>query len=149
LAALADKYAVVRSLAHRENNHLVATHHLLTGYPQPGAFFDKVASRDDWPAYSAGLNYLQPRNDGVPSGVNLPTFLVEGPLTWRGQHGGFLGPAHDPWQLTKDPNAADFRVDNLRMAPGIDVNQLDDRRALLAEANRQKEYLSQQAEGRR
>jgi hypothetical protein len=49
LAARADKYALVRSLAHRENNHLVATHHVLTGHQQPGAFFDKVASRDDWP----------------------------------------------------------------------------------------------------
>src|SRR5207248_6042041 len=77
LAARADRYAVVRSLAHRENNHLVATHHVLTGYPQPGAFFDKVASRTDWPCYSAGLNYLRPRGDGLPSGVNLPTFLVE------------------------------------------------------------------------
>ncbi len=38
LAAHADKYAVVRSLAHRENNHLMATHHLLTGHLQPGRF---------------------------------------------------------------------------------------------------------------
>src|SRR5207253_6121854 len=81
LAARSDKYALVRSLAHRENNHLVATHHVLTGYPQPGAFFDRVASRTDWPSYSAGLNYLRPRDDGIPTGVNLPTFLMEGPLT--------------------------------------------------------------------
>ncbi|MGH7224602.1 MAG: DUF1501 domain-containing protein, partial [Gemmataceae bacterium] len=40
LAVRSDKYAVVRSMAHRENNHLVATHHVLTGYKQPGAFFD-------------------------------------------------------------------------------------------------------------
>src|SRR4029079_8097531 len=32
LAALAHKYALVRSLSHRENNHLVATHHVLTGH---------------------------------------------------------------------------------------------------------------------
>ena len=96
LAARADKYAVVRSLSHRENNHLVATHHVLTGHQMPGAFFDKVASRDDWPSYSSARDYLRPRNDGVPSGVNLPTFLMEGPLTWPGQHAGFLGPKHDP-----------------------------------------------------
>src|SRR6267378_3341755 len=28
LAARADKFALVRTLAHRDNNHLVATHHL-------------------------------------------------------------------------------------------------------------------------
>src|SRR5262249_28253457 len=149
LAARADKYAVVRSLSHRENNHLVATHHVLTGYPQPGAFFDKIASRTDWPCYSAGLNYLRPRNDGLPSGVNLPTFLVEGPLTWPGQHAGFLGPRHDPWQITRDPNAPDFRMDSLRLAPGLEVDRLDDRRALLGQVDRQRQALAEQAEGRR
>ena len=110
---------------HRDNNHLVATHHVLTGHQQPGAFFDKVASRDDWPCYAAALDYLGPRDDGVPSGVNLPTFLMEGPLIWPGQHAGFLGPKHDPWQITRDPNAPDFRVDNLRLPPGLDVDRLE------------------------
>jgi hypothetical protein len=146
LAARADRYALVRTLSHRENNHLVATHHVLTGHPQPGAFFDKVASRTDWPCYSSGLSYLRPRNDGVPSGVNLPTFLLEGPLTWPGQHAGLLGPGHDPWQITRDPNAADFRVDSLRLAPGLEVSRLDDRRALLDEVNRQQQGLAGQAE---
>jgi hypothetical protein len=149
LAARADKYAVVRSLAHRENNHLVATHHLLTGYQQPGAFFDKVASRDDWPAYSSGLHYLRPRNDGIPTGVNLPTFLMEGPLTWPGQHAGFLGPKHDPWQISRDPNAADFRVESVRLAPGLEIERLRDRRALLEQVDRQQKQFDEMAECRR
>ena len=118
LAVRSDKYAVVRTLAHRDNNHLVATHHVLTGHQQPGAFFDKVASRDDWPSYSSALDFLRPRHDGVPSGVNLPTFLMEGPLVWPGQHAGFLGPRNDPWQITRDPGAADFGMDSLRPAEG-------------------------------
>jgi hypothetical protein len=149
LAARADKYVVVRSLAHRENNHLVATHHLLTGHPQPGAFFDKVASRDDWPAYSSGLHYLRPRHDGIPTGVNLPTFLMEGPLIWPGQHAGFLGPKHDPWQITHDPNAADFRVDSVRRAPGLEIDRLRDRRALLDQVDRQQRRFDELAECRR
>jgi hypothetical protein len=149
LAARADKYALVRSLAHRENNHLVATHHLLTGHPQPGAFFDKVASRDDWPCYSSALNYLRSHADGLPSGVNLPTFLVEGPLTWPGQHAGFLGPKHDPWQITGNPNSSDFRVNSLRLAPGLEVSRLYDRRSLLDQVNQQQEHLRDLAVGRR
>jgi uncharacterized protein (DUF1501 family) len=149
LAARADRYALVRSLAHRENNHLVATHHVLTGHPQPGAFFDKVASRDDWPAYSSALDYLRPRHDGIPSGVNLPTFLMEGPLTWPGQHAGFIGPKHDPWQITRDPNSSAFRVDSVRLAPGIEVDRLRDRQALLDQVNRQQKQYADLAEGRR
>jgi hypothetical protein len=149
LAARADRYAIVRSLAHRDNNHLVATHHVLTGHQQPGAFFDKVASRDDWPSYASALAYLRPRNDGIPSGVNLPTFLMQGPLTWPGQHAGFLGPRHDPWQITHDPNTPDFRVDNLRLAPGIEVTRLNDRRALLEQVDRHQERFAELAAARR
>jgi Protein of unknown function (DUF1501) len=149
LSARNDKYALVRSLAHRENNHLVATHHLLTGHPQPGAFFDKVASRDDWPSYSSALNYLRPRHDGIPSGVNLPTFLMEGPLVWPGQHAGFLGPRYDPWQITRNPNAPDFRVESLRLSPGLDVSRLGDRSALLDQVNHQQERLADLAAARR
>ena len=145
LAARTDKYAIVRTLAHRDNNHLVATHHLLTGHQQPGAFFDKVASRDDWPNYSSALDYLRPRSDGLPTGVNLPTFLMEGPLTWPGQHAGILGPRHDPWQITRDPGAADFGMESLRPAAGLEVNRLEDRRSLLAEIDSQQAWLANQA----
>lgn len=149
LAARSDKYAIVRSLSHRENNHLVATHHVLTGNPQPGAFFDKVASRDDWPSYSSALHYFRPRHDGIPTGVNLPTFLMEGPLTWPGQHGGFLGPKHDPWQITSDPNSPNFRVDSVRLAPGLEIERLHNRRALLEEVDHQCRQFEELAECRR
>ena len=68
--------------------------------------------------YASALDRLRPRHDGVPGGVHLPTFLVEGPLTWPGQHAGFLGPRHDPWQINADPNRRHFRVDGL---PAADV----------------------------
>src|SRR5437764_4353661 len=149
LAARADRYALIRSMAHRENNHLVATHHVLTGHPQPGAFFDKVASRDDWPSYASTLDYLHPRGDGLPTGVNLPTFLVEGPLTWPGQHAGFLGPRHDPWQITRDPSLPGFGMDSLQPAEGIDVTRLGDRRSLLAELDARQAQLASVAKARR
>lgn len=149
LAARANKYAIVRSLSHNDNNHLMSTHHVLTGEKQPGGFFDKVASRDDWPCYSAGLAFLRPRGDGLPSGVNLPTFLREGPLTWPGQHAGLLGPNYDPWQITGDPSKPDFRVDALTLAPGIDVSQLGRRQTLLDEVNRQQTQLGEVAQSLR
>ncbi len=149
LAARADKYAVVRSFSHNDNNHLMSTHHVLTGEKQPGGFFDKVASRDDWPAYSSGLAYLRPRTDGLPTGVNLPTFLREGPLTWPGQHAGFLGPVYDPWQIVGDPSKPDFRVDALTLAQGLDVSRLGRRQNLLAEVNRAQAQLADIGQTRR
>ncbi len=149
LAQQAHRYALVRSLSHNDNNHLMSTHHVLTGEKQPGGFFDKVASRDDWPCYSSALQFLRPRNDGLPSGVNLPTFLMSAPLTWPGQHSGFLGPNYDPWQITGDPNSNDFRVDALTLMQGIDVERLDRRQSLLNEVNIQQRALEDVAQSRR
>jgi hypothetical protein len=136
LAARTDRLAIVRSLSHRDYNHLTATHQLLTGNLMPGAVPDKIASRADWPCYAGGLDHLRPRNDGVPSGVNLPTFLMEGPLTWPGQHAGFLGSRHDPWQIRQDPNLPTFRVEGLGLPEGFGVERLESRRSLLDEINR-------------
>ena len=133
LAAHADELAIVRSMSHPQTNHLNATHQILTGHSQPGAFFDKIASRTDYPCYASALDYLRPRPDGVPSGVLLPTFLMEGPLVWPGQHAGFLGSKHDPWQIKQDPSKPDFRVENASLPVGFSVEQLDRRRNLLDE----------------
>src|SRR5262245_12838743 len=146
LAARSDKFAVVRSLSHRENNHLVATHHVLTGHMQPGAFFDKIASRDDLPNYAAGTAYFRSPPEGTPVGVNLPTYLMEGPLLWPGQYAGFLGPKYDIMQVTNDPNRPDFKIENLRPAAGMDIDSLKDRVALLAAVHSAKKWLAESAE---
>jgi uncharacterized protein (DUF1501 family) len=146
LAARSDRYAVVRTLSHRENNHLVATHHVLTGHMQPGAFFDKIASRDDFPNYAAGRAYFRGAPEGTPVGVNLPTYLMEGPLLWPGQHAGFLGPKYDVMQVTSDPNKPNFRIDNLRPAEGLTIDSLRDRVALLDSVNAQQRWLAENPE---
>src|SRR3954469_22359249 len=131
LAQRADRWAVVRSLSHPNTNHLNATHQVLTGHPQPGAFFDKIASRTDYPCYAAELDAIRPREDGLPGGVMLPTFLMEGPLVWPGQHAGFLGPRHDPWQIRQDPNLPGFKVNELALPDGFSVERLESRRKWL------------------
>jgi hypothetical protein len=145
LAALADKLAIVRTMAHSFTNHLNATHEVLTGHPQPGAFFDKIASRDDYPCYAAAVDQLRPRRDGVPSGVTLPTFLMEGPLVWPGQHAGFLGPRHDPWQIRKDPNRTGFAFEGLALPTGLSVERLDRRKSLLDQMNVRPDVLAAHA----
>ncbi|MEZ6060018.1 MAG: DUF1501 domain-containing protein [Planctomycetaceae bacterium] len=144
MAALAHKYALVRTLSHGDNNHLMSTHHVLTGHLQPGGFFDKVASRDDWPCYAAGCEFLRPRSDGIPSGVNLPTYLMSSPLTWPGQHAGFLGPRYDPWQIVGNPQDAGFKVDTLTLSAGLDDRRLQQRRNLLAAVDGQQLRVSTQ-----
>ena len=134
LAARMRHWAIVRSLSHGENGHLPASHKLMTGAPMPNqrdTDLDNVLSRRDWPCYAAGLKHVRPRHDGVPSGVTLPNALIEGPLTWPGQHAGFLGAGHDPLLVTQDPSSPDFRMEAFGLPPGTDANRLDQRRRLL------------------
>ncbi len=134
LAKSLDKWALVRSLSHGENGHLPGTHRLLTGMVMPNqrqTDLDNVLSRKDWPCYGAALAQVRPRNDGVPSGVTVPHALIEGPLTWPGQHAGILGAHYDPLLVTQDPNSADFRMESLSLAPGFALNRMEERRRLL------------------
>lgn len=140
LASRSQHWSIVRTLAHREHNHLLATHVALTGRPTPvprgGSDLDRVETRNDFPNYAAALDFIRPRTDGIPTGVSLPNYFIEGPLTWPGQHAGFLGPKHDPWQINGDPNAEDFQMQALAMRQGVPRSRLSSRRELLDELAR-------------
>ena len=146
LAQQTQRWSIVRSLAHGEHNHLLATHVALTGRPTPiprgGSDLDRVESRNDFPNFAAALDFVHPRHDGVPTGVSLPNYLIEGPLTWPGQYAGFLGPRHDPWQINHDPNDANFRIDSLSLQPGVTAPRLQSRRELLEDLNRSRSSVS-------
>lgn len=139
LAQQLSHWSLVRTLSHIEHNHLLATHVALTGRPTPvprgGSDLDRVESRFDFPNFAAALDYIRPRNDGIPTGVSLPNYLIEGPLTWPGQHSGFLGPKHDPWSINHDPNDPGFKIDSLSLQPGLTSPRLASRRGLLDQLN--------------
>ena len=147
LAKMADKYAIVRSMTHSLPGHEQATHFVLTGVNALPAGATHMASRNDWPCYASCLQYLRPRDDGLPSGVMLPTYLHNG-YGFSGQNGGFMGSAFDPWQLTRDPNAADFRLSELDLLPGLTVDRLTGRRSLLAGLDAQRRDLADAATAR-
>ena len=144
LAKLADKYALVRSMTHALPGHEQATHFVLTGINQLPAGATHMASRNDWPSYASAIQYLRPRADGLPSGGLLPTYLHNG-YGFSGQNGGFLGSKYDPWQLTRDPNAADFKLDELQLLPGLTVDRVHNRRALLDSLDQQRRDLERSA----
>ena len=140
LARLADKYAIVRSMRHSLPSHEHGTHRLLTGINKEPPGSTHMASRHDWPCYASGVQYLRPNPDGSPSGVMLPTYLNNG-YGFCGQNAGFLGANYDPWQLTRDPNAKNFRVSELELSPGLTVGRINNRRALLQNIDSQRRDL--------
>jgi Protein of unknown function (DUF1501) len=141
LATRSDKYAVVRSMTHGMPSHEHATHMVLTGIDKMPAGSTHMASRHDWPCFASGLDCVRPRRDGIPNGVMLPTYLNNG-YGFSGQHAGFLGAKHDPWQVKQDPNTANFRVENLSLPIGLSVSDLDNRRRLLTQMDQQRAALA-------
>jgi len=146
LASRADKLAIVRSMTHGLPSHEHATHMMLTGIDKMPPGSTHMASRDDWPCYASGLDYVRPRGDGVPNGVLLPTWLSNG-YGFSGQDAGVLGPKFDPWHIRKDPNDPKFRVDELSLPPGLTAEAIGRRRALLAEVDGQARAIDRAGAG--
>ncbi len=140
LAACSDKYAIVRSMTHGLPSHEHATHMVLTGIDKMPVGASHMASRHDWPCFASGLDFVRPRQDGIPNGVLLPTYLNNG-YGFSGQDGGVLGAKYDPWHIKQDPNAANFRIENLSLPLGLSVTDLNNRNRLLASIERQKSTL--------
>lgn len=142
LARMLDRWTILRTLTHGEGNHLLATHVALTGRPTPvprgGSDLDRVQSRSDFPNMASALDYVHPRNDGIPSGVSLPNYFIEGPLTWPGQYAGFIGMKHDPWQINQDPNDPNFKVDSLTLQQGVTPSRLVSRKELTSILERER-----------
>ena len=148
LAKVADKMAVVRSMTHSIPGHEYGTHFVLTGIDKRPPQTTHMASRNDWPCYSAGLQYFRPRPDGLPCGIMLPTYLNNG-YGFSGQHGGLLGTRLDPWHITKNPNSDKFKVDELTLLPGLSISRLGNRRSLLEELDDQRRSLAATASVRK
>ena len=150
LASRTDKIAVVRSLRHSDNRHLSGTHNTLTGEPQVfrgDANEDKELSRLDRPCYGGGLRLLNPTLNGMPCQVTVPRPLIEGALTWPGQHAGFLGPKFDPWQVSSNPNDKDFKVHGVQLLEGMTTSRLSNRFDMLETMNSQQRSLDRFAKG--
>src|SRR5207245_2851342 len=89
------------------------------------------ATATDFPAYGSIVDALAPSRRRVPTAVSLPTMIADGPFRTPGEFAGFLGKQHDPLFITRDPNAPDFRVDELQLPLEVPLDRVADRRALL------------------
>ena len=90
MAERADRYAILRSVYHKEAPIHETGHQLL----QTGR-----VDRDgiEWPHYGAVMNSLEPSRGGVPRWVMLPSPIGNtGVSISHGQDAGFLGEAHEP-----------------------------------------------------
>lgn len=146
LAQRTDKLAIVRSMTHKDVNHLTATHYLLTGQPPlPGNTRDS-----DWPHVGAVLSKLGRGAESLLPFVSMrpkmpgdvPRFVEQ----TRGQFAGWLGRAYDPMIIDARPDLPDYRVGDFVLPTEVSATRLDDRRALLSSLENQQRRLEKASE---
>ena len=105
-AQMMDKLAIIRGIKSNDlGDH--TPHYIMTGLPDRGKR----------PAVGSIVSYLHPRSDGLPPYVSVYRPETEGPT--------YLGPAHHAFVPHGDG------LENLRLARGMTLGRLDDRRQLL------------------
>jgi hypothetical protein len=130
LAAMADRFAVVRSLSHTISAHNPATYYTLTGHLPTRLAELAQPERTDWPALGAVLAKEMPVA-GAPGYVVEPAPMVEKGVSAGGQHAGFLGTRFDPLVVSADPLSPEFAVPDLVPSPDLTPTRLAERRGLL------------------
>jgi uncharacterized protein (DUF1501 family) len=150
-AQLADRLAIVRSMAHDNTNHVQACLPAMTGHKHPPEVRgrgDFPPSPGDFPHFGAVLDHLQLASD-EPSRV-LPNWVQIGPVMTRnngtvlhGQSPGFLGRDHSPLLVDQDLLARDARIE--AVAPQVGVARLQSRQQLLDDVERQRRALDSAA----
>ncbi len=170
LAERSQQWSLVRSLTHKSNDHGEGIHIMNTGrsHLPPGLNRNKPQPTDFPSILSVAGSQLHGPG-GLPATAVLPRMVTNVNRAERpGQRGGLMGAAHDPW-LIKAASECDgygacpdcfhfsnkpafrhsiypvFQSPNLQLPEGLSLSRLDGRADLLAEVERQRRDLDQQA----
>lgn len=130
-ARIMHKLAVVRSLHHPMRNHNSAAVEALCGRtPLRGDLELLADDANSFPCYGAVVSHQRPGPRDVPPHVALPHVMYN-VVKLPGQTAGYLGAAYNPFHVTGDPNAPNFRVTELDLPANLSAERLESRRSLL------------------
>jgi hypothetical protein len=126
LAAIADKFTVLRSVCHKDPNHGGGNHYMMTGSPTPvpvgcGAFVTFH------PSYGSVVSWKRGIREGLPAYMTTPEMSRSGGPN-------FLGAQHAPFIIKGDPNSNGFKVRDVvlpsEIAAGRDLSRQQLRKSL-------------------
>ena len=131
-ARVMDKLAIIRSMHHPMRNHNSAAVETFCGRtPLKGDLELLADDPNSYPNYGSILSALTKQRGEVPIHVALPHVLYN-VVVLPGQTAGFLGAAHNHFQVTRDPSQPNFGIDELSLPADVPLARLDDRKSLLS-----------------
>jgi uncharacterized protein (DUF1501 family) len=131
LAAMSDRFSVLRAVSHQIGAHNPATHLAFTGYPPRIVNENTRATRADYPAIGSALAKVLPSREDLPSYVQLPLPMIDNGNFSNGQNAGFLGTAYDPLVVLSDRRSGNFSVVGATPPSDVGPDRSEDRRDLL------------------
>lgn len=134
LARHLHQCALVRSVHHSVNNaHAAGVYTALTGHDRGDVGIAIGSGRNDHPAIGSVMAQYRPPQANIVPYVSMPYITQEGRggPPQPGFFGGMLGRSLDPLFMLRDPNAPQFALPELALAPDIDPARLDERRRLI------------------
>jgi len=132
LAKISDKFTVIRSVCHDQNNHGAGNHYMMTGAPTRipvscGAFVSFH------PSMGSAVSALRGADDGLPPYFSLKSMTRSGGPN-------FLGARHAPFVVQDDPNRKSFRVRDVTIPELLGDGRVQSRRRLREEMDSMKRY---------
>lgn len=119
LAAMHNKFAMIRSIRHNQGNHGAGNHYMMTGAPPRipvgcGAFV----------SFHPSLGSVAAKELG--QGNALPSYFS---LSRMSRSGGpnFLGAKYAPFVVADDPNSSSFRVRDVALPQGLTQDAFEHR----------------------
>ncbi|HTU22217.1 MAG TPA: DUF1501 domain-containing protein [Gemmataceae bacterium] len=141
LARLANRYAIVRSVTHRDNDHAIGAYLSLTGHSHPKNAIlgiEPPATPQDLPSMGSVVGKLRPPEKPVFAYVTLGDLRHFGNNDSLGQNGGCLGKAYDPFTVSfVRPINGSLDIGGVSsLMTSVDSGRLDERRMLLERMDR-------------
>jgi hypothetical protein len=140
LGRLADKYTIIRSVHHRDNDHAIGAYLALTGYSHPrndvlGIEFPMAPT--DLPSMGSVLSKIRPNERPIFTYVTLGDLRHFGHNDSLGQGAGCLGRTYDPFVLPfVTRTAGELEMSSITsVTQEMDAAQLERRRQLLQRAS--------------
>ena len=122
LAAIADKFAVVRSICHNQGTHGAGNHYMMTGSP-PRIPVGCGAFVSFHPSFGSVAAYARGNANGLPAYFSLPSMTRSGGPN-------FLGAQYAPFVVSDNPNSANFRVRDVALPGDIAFDRFSQRNDL-------------------
>ena len=110
LSKCADKYSLLRSVAHTGGGHPAGSLQILAG--DPAAADKRLPVLPDWMSIANYLRYNSKRK--IPNYITVNPVDRYDSFTIAGST--YLGPSYEPFKVTGDPNRPDFSVPNIGLS---------------------------------